>query len=500
MNRQNLHAAGRLYSSFFLLFFILFLVPAAVSVAMSGGPLLDFHSEAWTFIFLALFSLGLGLVLRLVTRVGDTTLQITMRTGFLIATAFWALAAGVGALPFLIGPPNLSFTDAYFETMSGFTTTGGSVIPDVESLGPGLGFWRCMTHWLGGMGIILLFVVVLPSCGVNSFNLYRAERSDGMMGERIKPRIVETAKSLWKIYLFFSGLQCLLLWAAGMSLYDATCHTFSTLATGGFSTKNQGVAAFHSVTIEGIIILFMFIGGTNFALHYRMLHGENTYLKNTEFKVYLLLIIIPSLLISGILLFQSGLGLSLGEAVRQAVFYVVSSLTCSGFTGPGDYVLWPASAQLLLLLAMLIGGCAGSTSGAMKVLRFLIALKVAARELFLAANPRIILPIKNSGQAVGNDAIINIFSFIVLYLGIYLLGTFCLALSGMDMVSSLGGAAAALGNVGPGLGTVGPTATYAPLTPFAKWVLTILMLLGRLELYTVLILLLPWLESAKIYR
>ena len=495
-----LHAANlRLYSSFFLSFALILLVPATVSAWLNQGSIFDTSTEPWAFFIPIFLTLALGIFLLLFSTSDQGSLHITVRFGFLIVTTFWILAAAIGCLPFLIEIKGISFTDAYFESMSGFTTTGATILPDVESLGPGLALWRCMTQWLGVMGIIILFIAVLPTFGVSGHNLFRAEIPGGTIVERIKPRIAETAKSLWKVYLLLTVLAGLLLWAAGMPLYDAVCHSLTTLSTGGFSIKNQGVAAYDSFLIELIIIFFMLIAGSSFSLHYRLFHGENSYSGNMEFKAYFLILFFFTITVFATLIIQSPEYISIGDALRQAIFQVVSIATTTGFATT-DYNHWPVVTQLMLLILMFIGGCTGSTGGSIKVLRLVVSLKAAIRELSLVANPRQILTIKAGEKKISSEMAVNISSFIVLFIVIFILGALCLTMTGMDMVSALTGAAAAIGNVGPGLGEVGPASTYASLTPFAKWVLVILMLLGRLELYTVLALLLPWLQSTKISR
>lgn len=487
----------RLYSSFLFLFSAFLLIPAAVSIYFNNASTIFSNTELRAFVIPIFFALVLGIILRALAASDQEPPRINVRSGFLIVAEFWVLAAGIGCIPYLLSIEGISFTNAYFESMSGFTTTGATILPDVESLGFGLGLWRSMTQWLGGMGIIILFVAVLPTFGASGYNLFRAEVPGGNIVERIKPRIAETAKSLWKIYLLLTVIECLLLWVAKMPLYDAVCHAFTTMSTGGFSIKNQGLVAYDSFLIELIIIIFMLIAGSSFSLHYRLFKGENSYFSNAEFKAYLFIFSVFAISVFGILFIQSSDNISMGNALRQSVFQVVSIGTTAGFA-TADYNQWPAASQLLILLLMFIGGCTSSTGGSIKVLRHVVSFKAAFRELHRAANPNEVFPMKSGDKKISNEMVMNIFSFIGLYIVFFVLGAVCLTLSGMDIISALGGAASAIGNIGPGLGTVGPVSTYAALTPFAKWVLIILMLLGRLELYTVLALLLPWLQRLKV--
>lgn len=489
-------ATCRFYSSFLLLFSIFLLIPIAVSIGFNPGSVLDTSSELWSFLSTVLILLISGFLLRVFSKSDQDSINITVRSGFLIVTTFWILAAAIGCLPFLLEIDGMSFTDAYFEAMSGFTTTGATILPDVEILGPGLSLWRCMIQWMGGMGIIILFIAVLPTLGVSGYNLFRAEIPGGTTVERIKPRITETAKSLWKVYILLTVLECFLLWGVGMPFYDSVCHAFTTMPTGGFSIKNKGIAAYDNIFIEIIIIFFMFIAGANFSLHYYLFHGKNNYFKNTEFKVYFYVLSTFSLLVLVILMVQSPDSISFGTALRHAVFQVVSIGTTTGLATT-DYNYWPPAAQLLLITLMFTGGCTASTGGAIKIFRHIVSVKAIVNQLLLAANPRMIFSVKVDDEKISNEIIMNIISFIVFYMAIFVLGSICLTMTGMDIVSSISGAATALGNVGPGLGPIGPASTFASLTPFAKWVIIILMLLGRLELFTVLALIFPLLQRTK---
>ena len=429
---------------------------------------------------------GAGLPVYLLTREKETDLMI--REGFAIVAFGWCAMALFGSLPFVVSGAIPGFTDAFFETMSGFTTTGATILTDVPSISHGLLLWRSFTQWLGGMGIIVLSIAILPFLKVGGMQLYKAE-VPGPGKDKLRPRIRDTAKLLWKVYLLFSGLEVILLMLGGMSFFEALCHTFTTMATGGFSTENASIGAFHSPFIEYVVILFMLIAGTNFVLHFRFLTGEGkAYFKDEEFRYYLGIIgAYTAVLFVDTWLTHHGEG---EEAFRESLFQTVSMVTTTGF-GTADYELWSPLAQMVLFICMFVGGCAGSTGGSIKVVRHLLLLKICRSEIRKVVHPTAILPVRYHRKAVPIEVLTNIMGFFLFYFIMFLAGAAALSLFGIDLKSAFGAVAATLGNVGPGLGTVGPSHNYAHLPLLAKWILSFLMLVGRLEIFTVLVIFTP---------
>ena len=410
------------------------------------------------------------------------------KEGFAIAALGWIFAAGFGALPFLFAGTFPSFIDAYFESMSGFTTTGATVLVPIEGNPYSILFWRDFIQWLGGMGIIVLVVAILPALGAGGMQLFKSE-VPGPEPDRLKPRIKETAKLLWGVYILFSVLQVACLYFTGMSLFDALTHMFGTMPTGGFTPRNLSVGAYDNPVFENIIILFMFIAGANFTLHYKALHGNlKSLFKDREFLFYSGVILFSILAIATELRFY--IYNSIFTALRYASFQVVSIATTTGFV-TADYDVWPAFSKSVLLILMFIGGCAGSTGGAIKNIRVLLLIKQAYREFRKLIHPQAVSPIRLGDKVVSEGVMRNITGFFFLYIFIFVISSFVMTILGLDIVSAMASVAATLGNVGPGLGLVGPVQTYTFIPPLGKIVLTLCMLLGRLEIYTVLILVIP---------
>ncbi len=409
------------------------------------------------------------------------------REGMVIVALGWISAGMVGALPYLFGGYIPNVVDALFESFSGFTTTGATILTDIEVLPRGILLWRSLTHWLGGMGIIVLSLAILPFLGVGGMQLYKAE-VPGPVPDKLRPRIKDTALTLWKVYLLFSVVQAVLLMFGGMDLFNALCHTFGTMATGGFSTKNASIAAFDSVYIDTVIILFMLVGGINFALHYQMLRGRPLAMwRDPEFRFFATVLLIFTTLVVIYILPQYD---SWAAALRYGSFQVVSILTTTGY-GTADYELWAPLPQAVLLLCMFIGGCAGSTSGGMKCMRIMLLFKQSYRELFKLIHPRSVSQLKLGGKVVKPEVMSGIWGFFLLYLGLFALSSIFLAALGVDVLSAFAAVTATIGNIGPGLGSVGPTDTYANIPQAGKMILTLCMLLGRLEIYTIIILFVP---------
>jgi trk system potassium uptake protein TrkH len=420
----------------------------------------------------------------------STQLERTLRAreGFAIVTFGWLCFSAFGSLPYLLSGTIPSLTDAFFETISGFTTTGATILTDIEALPHGILFWRSLTHWLGGMGIIVLSLAILPFLGVGGMQLFKAE-VPGPVADKLTPRVTETAKILWGVYLLLSGAQTLLLLLGGMTLFDALCHTFGTMATGGYSTRNASVGAYNSAYIDYVIIIFMFLAGANFSLHYRLLRGNwRVYRRDREFLVYLGIVGVATLII-GIDLWLNSYD-NVADALRYALFQVVSIQTTTGY-GTADYEQWSFSSQYVLLLLMFVGGCAGSTGGGMKVMRLHLLFKFSITEFTRLLHPTAVVPVRMRQVAIPRDVITNILGFFVLYIFLFALGVLIMTLLGLDILTALGAVAATLGNIGPGFANVGPTDNFSFIHPVGKWVLALLMLVGRLEIFTVLVLFSP---------
>jgi trk system potassium uptake protein len=427
-----------------------------------------------------------GLLLYLLTA-GYDHRNIGKKEGYIVVTFTWVSITLFGSLPFYISGAIPSYTNAFFETMSGFTTTGATILTDIEAVPKGLLFWRSMTHWLGGMGIIVLTLAILPILGVGGMQLFVAE-APGTTPSRLHPRITETAKRLWGIYVIFTLAQTLLMMFGGMNLFDALCHAFSTMATGGFSTKNDSIAGF-SPYIQYVIILFMIIAGTSFSLHYFLLKGQfRKVLNNEEFRFYLAIIFVFTLVftVSIYAMHQA----DIEEAFRDSMFQIVSIATTTGFITT-DYLQWHGFLWFGLFLLMFTGGCIGSTGGGIKMIRILILVKNTRLELKRLIHPMAIIPVRINGQNIPTEIIQNFLAFFLLYMLIMVAGSTIMTAFGLDFDSAIGASIATLGNIGPAIGKLGPVENYAEVPLGAKWALSFFMLLGRLELFTVLLLFSP---------
>jgi trk system potassium uptake protein TrkH len=412
--------------------------------------------------------------------------ELSHRESIVIVATGWLMAAVFGGVPFLLA--GLFPVDALFESMSGFTTTGSSILPDIELYSRSILFWRGMTQWLGGMGIIVLVLAILPRIAVAGRQMFKSE-APGPIKDKLKPRLKDTAQILWRVYIIFTVLEIALLFYAGMTLYDATVHSFSTLATGGFSSKNLSIGAYDSIKIEFIVLIFMFIGGSNFNLFYRTLNVNwKSLISDREFQIYVM-IILTSTAVIAMQLF--GVGKTIEEAVRYASFQVVSIITTTGFAST-DFNLWPESTKLIMLLLMFVGGSAGSTGGALKVVRVVLLMKYGAREIYRSIHPKMVKPIRLGDTVISEDVMQAIFSFFILYLMVFVGSSLILSFLGLDFMSSISASATTLGNVGPGLSSqVGPMSNFASLHVIGKLVLIINMWIGRLEVMTVLVLFVP---------
>ena len=418
----------------------------------------------------------------------EKTEFISQREGMAIVSFGWTAMGLFGALPFYLSGSHFTFTDAFFESVSGFTTTGSSILTNIEGLCNGLLLWRSFIQWLGGMGIIVLSIAILPFLGVGGMQLYKAE-VPSPVPDKLKPRIRDTAVILWKVYALFTVAEVLMLLLGGMSLFDALNHAFTTMPTGGFSTRNASVAHYDSVYIDMVITLFMLLAGINFSLHYQLLRGRPLVLwKDSECRFYLAMCLILTLVV-GFNVYHTVYD-SLGQALRYAAFQVVSIVTTTGYA-TADYEMWPAMSQILILFCMFAGASAGSTGGGMKCLRIMLGFKFCYKELFSMIHPRAVSHIKIGGKTVPEDVVRSVLGFLALYMALFAFSTVLLAGIGVDFVTAIGAVAATIGNIGPGFGMVGPVENFAEIPALGKWLLSWCMLLGRLEIYTLIILVVP---------
>lgn len=415
------------------------------------------------------------------------------RQVFLSVSLSWISASLFGALPMFFAT-EISYTDCFFEAMSGFTTTGASILNDIESLPHGILFWRSFTHWLGGMGIIVFTVTVMPLAGRSGTLLFAAE-APGPVSDKITPRMSETAKILYYVYALISLVEFLLLWLGPMDWFDSACHTFGTMATGGFSTKNASVAHYQSAYVDWVIIIFMVMAGTNFSLHYFGLHGKFiSYIRSREWQFWMSILGMAIVLLVGDLYFSNYYRSNIeavqalkAEPLRQIVFQVVSIITTTGFA-TADFEQWSTYAQFLLFGLMFIGGMAGSTGGGIKAIRILLFTKMAITELRRMIHPRAYLPIKLRNQFVDDNAVRNTTTFLLFFMVIFVGLAFFLTGFGHDLVTSTTASVSMLCNIGPGLADVGPTDNYSFFSDLEKWVMAFVMMLGRLEVLTVVVL------------
>ena len=444
--------------------------------------LLHCETKCYSLLISGIITLISGVVIRYYTR--NASKNIGRREGYIIVSIAWIVISLFGTLPYLISGAIPNFTDAFFETISGFTTTGASILTDIESVPSGILFWRSMTQWIGGMGIIVLSVAILPILGIGGMQLFVAEMP-GITPDKLHPRITQTAKRLWLIYVLLTFVETILLMLGGMDLFDSLCHSFATMATGGFSTQNASVADY-SAHIQYVLIIFMFLAGTNFTLHYFALRGKfKNIWKNEEYRYYLLFTLSVTILITFIWILQSNIN-NIEKTFRDSLFQVVSIITTTGFVS-SDYLIWPGFLWFFIFLLMFVGGSAGSTGGGIKIARHILLLKNSSAELKRSIHPQAIIPVKYNGKAVSQDIIFKVMAFFLIYLTIFFIGTFVMTLFGLDFKSAIGSTISTLGNIGPGIGKVGPAHNYAWIPDMGKWFLSLLMLLGRLELFTVLI-------------
>lgn len=434
----------------------------------------------------AIITILVGLVVSKLLKKQKGGLQ--RKDGYFVVSVIWVIFSLIGAFPFYISNFIPSYTDAFFETISGFTTTGASILNDIESLPHGLLFWRSIIQWLGGMGIIVLSLAVLPVLGVGGMQLFIAE-VPGPTKDKLHPRITETAKRLWLLYVGYTAAEAALLYYGGMNLFDAVCHSFTTMATGGYSTKQASIAHFNSPFIEYVIIAFMFIAGVNFSLGYFAIRLKLKKLfKNQEFKTYTGIILLGTIIITAGLIIIDNISPEL--SFRHAFFQTVSIVTTTGFV-TADYLKWPIPLIVIIFMLMFVGGSAGSTGGGMKIIRILLVIKNSFKELKRLLHPSAIIPVKYNGYVVKESIMLNVFSFLVFYILTFVVGTIVIAFTGYNLGSSMGAIASTLGNIGPGIGAVGPMENFSHFSVFGKWFLSFMMLVGRLELFTVFVIFSP---------
>ena len=443
---------------------------------------LDGMLTSW--IYSVVLSAVLGLTLWLSTYKSKERRNIRKRDGYIIVTFSWFVMALSGAIPYMITGSIPNFTNAFFESISGFTTTGSTILENIEELPRSILFWRSLTQWIGGLGFIVLVISILPLLGIGGLQLFMAE-APVISADKIKPRIQDTGKRLWLLYILLTIAQTILLLLGDMTFFDSINHSLTSMATGGFSTKQAGIAHYNSGYIEYVIIAFMFMGGSNFALLYLSFKGQvKKLIQNGEFRTYLFITLSATALVTSVLIYRSNMAFSI--AFRESLFQVVSILTTTGFSS-SDFTAWGGSVSLIFFILMFIGACAGSTSGGVKVVRHLIIAKNSIIEFRRQLHPSAIIPVRINGKAVPHEIVRSTMAFVIIYLTIFGVASVILALMGIDAVTAMGSVGSALGNIGPGLNETGPSHSYAQMPAAAKWILSIVMIIGRLELFTVLI-------------
>lgn len=445
-------------------------------------------NDLYPLITSASITLLVGFILKILTRQSKNA-EIKKRDGYLIVTAGWISMAIFGTLPYLLSGSIPTISGAFFETMSGLSTTGATVLDNIEELPHGILFWRSMTQWIGGMGIIVLTIAILPLLGIGGMELFVAE-APGPTKDKIHPRIKETAKRLWVIYLFLTILETIILLFCGMDFFDAINHALTTNSTGGFSTKQDSIAAFNSPLIEAVIIFFMFVAGTNFTLLYFGFKGKfSKFWKNDEFKWYLGAVILLIALLTPVVHANSD-GTIL-KAFRDTSFQVVSTITTTGYAS-ADFTTWGSLATFIFFLLLFSGASAGSTSGGIKIVRIVVLMKNGFLEFKKRLHPNAVIPVYLNKQKVPSHIIYNLLAFIFLYLFVFVMGSIIMTGLGENFEVAISSVATSLGNVGPGISDIGPSHTFSAISPSGKWLLSFLMLFGRLELFTVALLFTPY--------
>ena len=478
---MQLLAVMRILGMLLMMFSLSMLPPLGVSFLYG-----DVAWPAFLTAFLVLLGIGVMLYLPLIRYRRD----LRLRDGFVVVVLFWVVLGVSGALPFVLSTsPLISVTDAVFESVSGLTTTGATVIRGIDWLPESIRFYRQQLQWLGGMGIIVLAVAILPMLGIGGMQLYRAETPGPVKNDKLTPRITETAKALWYIYLGLTVICGVAYWLAGMTVFDAVCHAFSTVAIGGFSTHDASIGHFDSVTIEGIAVLFMILAGMNFALHFRAWHhmSVESYIRDSEFKTYITLLALITVVTTAYLTLTATYP-GFFANLRHGLFQTVSIATTTGFTTTG-YHEWPTFLPVLLLFASFVGGCAGSTGGGLKVIRVLLLIKQGAREINRLIHPNAVIHIKVGGKTMPDRVVDAVWGFFAAYVATFSVLMLALMATGLDQKTAFSAMAASINNLGPGLGDV--SLHYGDISATAKWILAFAMLVGRLEVFTLLVILTP---------
>jgi trk system potassium uptake protein TrkH len=476
----NLHAVANVIGILLIVVGLLMFIPIGFSIYYQSG-------DALAIGYSAVITVLTGVFLFYISKEKGT--HIHKREGYIIVAVGWLGMLLFSSLPYLISGVIPDFTNAFFETVSGMTTTGATTLEDIEKIPKGILFWRSMTQWIGGMGIIVLTIAIFPILGIGGLELFVAE-APGPTSDKIHPRIRATAMALWIIYFSLTAICCLLLWISGMQFYDAINHAMTTMATGGFSTKNESIAFFQSPLIEYIIIGFMFLAGTNYTvIYYIVRFNYKKVWSSEEFRSYLLIVATIALITS--FLVWDATKNPAEQSFREATFQVVSVITTTGFV-TADYTSWKNSLTAIFFVLLFTGASAGSTAGGIKLIRHIVFFKNSLLEFKRLLHPKAVIRLKINREIVPPRILTHILVFLLIYLGIFVVGTIIVSSLGLDLESASGAVATSLGNVGPGIGDVGPSSTFAPLSAPVKWVLLTLMLLGRLELFTILILFTPY--------
>lgn len=475
----NFKTIIRIIGILLLLETVMFLVCSSVSFYYRESDMLDFWKAGG-------ITAGIGLLLAALGKGGER--QLTRRDGYVLVSFAWVAFSLFGMLPFYIGGYIPDIADAFFETMSGFSSTGATILDDIESLPHGILFWRSMTQWIGGLGIIMFTIAVLPIFGVSGLQVFAAEAS-GPTHDKVHPRIGITAKWIWSIYTGITTLLVCLLMLGGMDWFDSICHAFATTGTGGFSTKQASVAYYNSPYIEYVISIFMFISGINFTLVLLFVNRKfKKFIGNAELKFYFGSVVLFTAVIAIVLYYTSPMGME--ESFRKSLFQVISLQTSTGFA-TDDYMQWTPVLWGLLTIIMLMGACAGSTTGGLKCIRMVILTKVSRNEFKHILHPNAILPVRINKQVISPSIVSTVLAFCFIYISIIVIGTLLMMAMGVGVEESMGCVISSIGNMGPGLGETGPAYSWNALPDAAKWLLSFLMLLGRLELFTVLLLFTP---------
>ncbi len=445
------------------------------------------ESGSVSFVISLSITVGCGLLLWQLIKLPDN--KLSRREAIVLVAGSWIIVSVFGSLPYVLSGTLPNIMDAWFDSVSGFTTTGATAMTSIEDKQQGILLWRGLTQWIGGMGIITLFVALFPLLGIGASHLVESEMP-GPQAERLTPRIRDTAKTVWILYVGFTAFEFILLLAAGLSAFDAVTVTFGTMPTGGFAPVNMSIESYNSLFVDIVVIIFMTVAGVNFGLFYFLAWKKQVkqLIQNAEFRLYIILILVSTALI--VVNLVTSMDISFGESLRHGSFQVISIMTTTGFNTV-DFNIWPAFAKAILLTLMIIGACAGSTGGAVKVVRLLVLVKYAYRRIILAFNPRAVVPLKIGGIVLPENIISGIIGMAIVYAATIFIGFLIMSAVGLDHVTALSSVIASVGNVGPGLNLVGPASNYGFIPPLGKLVLTVCMIVGRLELFTVFMIFIP---------